>query len=79
MVTALLVSLSGILLFDSGNDLLARLPNLSRLKRGNSGDPAVQSASAKASANQGKQVPLAGRSLFDRHVGYAAKFRRLYG
>jgi hypothetical protein len=37
--------------------------------------PAVQSASAKASANQGKQ----GRSLLDRHVGHAAKFRRLYG
>jgi hypothetical protein len=52
--------MSGILLFDSGNGLLARLgiaqiPDLSRLKSGISGGPAVQSASA----NQGKQCVAA--------------------
>jgi hypothetical protein len=79
---ALIVSASGILLFDSGNALLAgpgiaQIPELGGLKSGDSGGPAAQSASAKASANQGKRVP--GRSLFDRHVRRAAKFGRLYG
>jgi hypothetical protein len=78
---ALIVSASGIHLFDSGNALLARpgiaqIPELGRLKSDDPG-PAAQSASAKASANQGKRVP--GRSLFDRHVRRAAKFGRLYG
>jgi hypothetical protein len=51
--SALIVSASGILLFDSGNALLARpgiaqIPELGRLKSGDPGGPAAQSAPAKA-------------------------------
>jgi hypothetical protein len=50
----------------------APIPELGQLKR------AVGAGGAKCFAEiLGKRMPS--RSLFDRHVGHAAKFRRLYG
>jgi hypothetical protein len=80
--SALIVSASGILLFDSGNALLARpgiaqIPELGRLKKRRSGRPGGAKCTGKSLANQGNRVPS--RFLFDRHVRRAAKFGRLYG